>query len=89
MISTADCKQAIVAWLQARPGHVQQQFTDPIDEAPSLVVGNWKRIVKEFATWGPPAKWMRTFDCRPYDDQLRAYVWDDGQQIVGVEVLGE
>jgi hypothetical protein len=58
-------------------------------------VKNWKRIEKEKAhgpfSWGDPpgAKWRRGFDCRPFDDQLRAYVWDDGNQIIKVQIMGE
>ena len=33
--------------------------------------------------------YMRGFDCLPYDAQLRAYVIDDGQKILRVEVTGE
>lgn len=31
----------------------------------------------------------RSFDCRPYDSQLRAYVYDDGEKIVKINVQGE
>lgn len=31
----------------------------------------------------------RSFNCNPYDDQLRAYVYDDGTQIVDIRVQGE
>jgi hypothetical protein len=32
---------------------------------------------------------LRTFDCRPFDDQLRAYVWDNGTDILKVKISGE
>jgi hypothetical protein len=32
---------------------------------------------------------VRTFDCKPYDDQLRAYVYEVNGLITKVEVVGE
>lgn len=32
---------------------------------------------------------FRGFDCTPFDDQLRAYTWDDGNQILEVCIQGE
>jgi len=74
----------------------------PDFEAPAREEKNWKRIEK--ARRGDPRAgrgWdaptpnervvttCRAFDCRPYEDQLRAYVWDDGATILAVEVQGE
>lgn len=56
---------------------------------------NWRRFVKEKASnsclgEGPAgAIWVRGFDCHPFVDQLRAYVWDDGKEILKVEIVGE
>ncbi|OPZ36144.1 MAG: hypothetical protein BWY99_02077 [Synergistetes bacterium ADurb.BinA166] len=35
---------------------------------------NWSRLSKERSEDG---NWLRVFDCRPLDDQLRAYVFTD------------
>jgi hypothetical protein len=91
-ISSDDCKKAIVDWVKARPGHVAKQFCD-IDrnaiqafEAPSLLEKNWKRMSK-FTDGNGITE--RIFDCRPYDDQLRGYVYDNGATILSVDVHGE
>jgi len=34
----------------------------------------------------PGSKYIREFDCVPYDDQLRARVYDDGSKILHVVV---
>ena len=31
----------------------------------------------------------RIFDCEPYDDQLRAYVYDNGKVITAIMIVGE
>ena len=84
-VTTAECKQAIVAFVKANPGLISQQFVDPIDESPAQDVKNWKRMYKEREDGFN----QRAFDCRPYDDQLRAYTRDDGDKITSVIVQGE
>lgn len=47
---------------------------------------NWKRMTKEKLYNGDI---LRCFDCRPFDDQLRAYVTERNGEIVEVGVQGE
>lgn len=90
-IDTAQCKEAIVKFIQDNPGHVARQFVPEEDEGPSQKVSNWKRMSKRSV---PPhesreylgSKYVREFDCVPYDDQLRARVYDDGSKILHVVV---
>jgi hypothetical protein len=95
-ISTADCKQAIVDFIRLNPGHVSSQFCDvaPNDistfEAQATKTNNWKRFEKERVTHGQfKGMTRRGFNCNPYDDQLRAYVWDDGNTILRISIEGE
>jgi hypothetical protein len=88
-IHTNDCKKAIVTWIKANPGHVARQFYQPGDvksfEHDATLEKNWKRETKE----KDGNLTVREFDCRPYDDQLRATVWDDGNKIVRLVISGE
>lgn len=96
-IDTAMCKDAIVAFVRANPGLVSTEFCgDGPDEvipcteiakmdADASNLKNWKRHSKEKYGKGN----VRTFDCTPFDDQLRAYVYDDGLKITKIIVLGE
>lgn len=90
-ISSTDCKDAIINFVNQNPGYVAKQFGDDIEdisefEAPAKEVSNWKRVLKEKT---PKGLTERMFDCRPYGDQLRGYTYDDGNKIVKVKVQGE
>jgi hypothetical protein len=89
-LATKDCVTAIVDYVNQNPGHVYKQFVgEPgtVDdfEAPARKVSNWKRMSKE--KMGDTI--VREFDCRPYDDQLRAIVEERDGKIVSVVVQGE
>lgn len=76
-ITTELCKEEIVKFIQKNPGCVASQFFPPEDEKPSLNISNWKRINKRRASLheqNSGARFVREFDCLPYDDQLRAVV---------------
>lgn len=103
-IKTEDCKKAIVDFVMKQPGYIAKQFVDVASseiasfEAPALKEKNWARRDKYMVSligdyWPSPGKagdiCCRSFDCRPYDDQLRAYTWDDGSQILKILVEGE
>lgn len=99
-ITTELCKQAIIDYVAAHPGHVEAQFGSPslgepaFDEAPAKKASNWKRESKRMLSAYeqkevPGAKTVRTFNCKHYDDQLRAYVYDDGLKIVHIEIIGK
>ena len=89
-MSTELCKTAIVDFLKQRPGHVAAQFVDTEGksveefESDALQPKNWRRMSKTGS-----GQVIREFDCKPYDDQLRARVVTDQDQITLVEVFGE
>lgn len=85
-IATADCKAEIVKIVIANPSIVEDQFVDGESADPAKLVKNWKRMAKEKMDDGNT---MRIFDCAPYDDQLRAYVIDNGSKIISVDICGE
>jgi len=100
-ISSTECKIAIVDYVIAHPGCIQQQYVDEqVDEAPARKISNWKRFIKEKACAEdsdvPSSRFVgvytrRGFECRGYGDgdELRAYTLDDGTQILNVYVQGE
>lgn len=89
MITTKDCKDAIIKFVLNNPGHVARQFSPAENEDPAKKVSNWKRISKSVEKRNNGNVYVREFDCVPYDDQLRATVWDDGEQILRVFIEGE
>ena len=84
-IRTKDCKKAIVDYIKENAGCVSSQFVPPEDEGPAQLISNWKRTAKSKEN----TETVREFNCVPYDDQLRAYVYDNGLKIVRIEILGE
>lgn len=84
-IRTKDCKEAIVDHIKNNTGCVSSQFVPPEDEGPAKLLSNWKRFEK----YKQDGETVRGFNCTPYDDQLRAYVYDNGDKIVRIEILGE
>lgn len=94
-VSSEDCKKAIVNTVLDNPGLVAKNFVNTsgyeaheIDdfEAGAMKTKNWKRFEKEVE---PNGLTRRGFDCKPYDDQLRAYTWDNGDKILKVSIEGE
>jgi hypothetical protein len=85
-VTTALCKNAIVKMISSNPEIVESQFDDNESAEPAKLVKNWKRMYKEKNKDGT---FLRVFDCTPYDDQLRAYVVDDGVSIISVNIEGE
>lgn len=82
-------RKLIVKEIKAHPGHVSKQFDPPVDETPATVEKNWKsRGKNKYDIFGPGAV-VWTFDCEPYDDQLRAEVLMRNGIPVGVTVQGE
>jgi hypothetical protein len=89
-LATKDCVTAIVDYVNQNPGHVYRQFvgeprTVEEFERAARKVSNWKRMSKE--KMGDII--VREFNCRPYDDQLRAIVEERDGKIVSVVVQGE
>lgn len=102
VISTEICKKHIVAHAAIQASAIKKEFSPALDDVAYqevLAEKNWKRICKnkisaDAATgYGiDPAKGVvveRIFDCRPFDDQLRAYVYDQNGAIVKVMIQGE
>ena len=85
-ISTAICKAEITKIVINNPSIVTDQFDAGESADPAKLTKNWKRIEKGRMDNGNTE---RIFDCIPYDDQLRAYVVDDGEKILSVEIVGE
>jgi len=91
-LTTAICKEEIVKYVKRNPGQVFNQFEDEKlslteFELPATLVKNWKRTDKS----KDGNKVIRAFNCEPYDDQLRAYVYSNSNDtvILDVEVVGE
>jgi hypothetical protein len=91
-ISTEVCKEAIIAFVETNQAKLAKEFIPPVDMSPALLVKNWKRTYKakvgKYSDY-PQGTIERTFDCKPYDDQLRGYTYDNGTEIIAVEVMGE
>ena len=87
-VSTDDCKKAIVAHCVENAEKLKKEFSPPLDNAgfqPALNPKNWKREAK----YSSGMEIIRDFDCRPFDDQLRAYVYSTNDEILRVVVQGE
>jgi len=91
-MKTEDCRLLIVDWIVAHPNHVYSQFEPTlfwtqkdIDafEGPAKNPKNWKRMSKR--TEGNNI--VREFDCKPYDDQLRAIVIENKTTNVVTKVI--
>lgn len=87
-IKTADCKQAIVQFVLNNPGYIGAQFCDQH--------GKSGTPFKATSCGVPVGTTVRMFECssgeeaqNTYEDQLRAYTYDDGQKIIKVEIAGE
>ena len=87
-MNSADCKQMIVDYCLVHKDHIKNQFDPPLLDAEwrkTLSITNWKRITKE--TNGLEV--TRCFDCKPFDDQLRATIVTAGNTVISVNVEGE
>ena len=89
-ITTNDCKKAIVNWIKLNPGYVSKQFIPPEQEIDAQKEKNWKRMSKRKCKYGQQRGLIeRAFNCVPYDDQLRAYTYDDDNSILKVIIQGQ
>lgn len=86
MITTALCKRAIVDSVITNVESLSNEFDPPASMVEATKEKNWKRTSKNSLGDG---KTLREFDCKPYDDQLRTEVVDDGENIISVDVRGE
>jgi len=97
-LSTQDCKEALIKYLTpAMVYELKKEFTNndhAMIDTESVKISNWKRTSKsrvEHDTNAPLGSIERTFDCKPFDDQLRAYVYTDSKDeiILSIIVQGE
>lgn len=87
-ITTELCKQLICDIVMVNDGAVEAQFdSDFYAGHIAIFPENWKR--REKRTDKKTKITVREFDCTPFDDQLRAYVTDDGTKITEVYISGE
>lgn len=88
MVTTDDCKYRIVKYCSENLELIRHEF-DPlltdVELQETLKVKNWKRMSKEKD--GPCV--IRDFDCKPFDDQLRATVTEHSGLIILLTVQGE
>lgn len=102
-LTTFDCKKAIVAWLTPeRREELKKEFVGGGTEETRMIEqetikeNNWKRRGKAKTQYQthqdvPVGSVERSFDCAPFDDQLRAYVYTDSAdtKIIRIVVQGE
>ena len=88
LISEDDCKEAIVALASKQRQKLARDWLPPLSEediAKAIDVSNWEIRDTELED----SITTRTFNCEPFDDQMRGYTYDDGEKIYLVEVQGE
>jgi len=89
------CKLAIVERCKNTSWLIRNEFDPPLTEEElekTLKIKNWKQEYKSSYQKLNGKKYIeRIFDCRPFDSQLRGYVYTDENdtRIEKVEVLGE
>lgn len=95
-VTTTECKEAIVTYCCTDEFKTlcETEFVPAVDPSPAQKAKNWKREAKLNAAgvgsfMEGKASVLREFDCRPYDSQLRAYVWEQGGKIKLVQVCAE
>ena len=95
-ITTELCKEKIVEKCKGMLEFIKNEFYPILtDEEVKKVLhtDNWKRDYKQKDPYSSPGKILieRMFDCRPFDSQLRAYVYTDetDSKILEIDVRGE
>ena len=83
-MNSKSCKDAIVSAVAKQATTLSNQFIPSANMHPALKQTNWKRISK--CTENGITE--RVFDCVPYDDQLRAYVYST-DTIISIEIIAE
>lgn len=89
-ITSEDCKRMIVDFVFRNKGFIAKQFVPPLTDAqlePALKEKNWKRRYKQYSQFDDAIE--RSFDCAPFDDQLRGYVYERNGKIIKVFAEGE
>lgn len=84
-ISSKDCKDAILKFAYENKEYCKSLFSYDFLVSPLFDINNWKRICKEKNN----NITTRKFDCKPYEDQIRAYVTDNGIEILSIIIKDE
>lgn len=90
------CKLAIIkkagTMLETIKGEFIPRLTSEEVEQ-TIFVNNWTQSYRQKIVYSStnPDGFERCFDCKPFDDQLRAYVYSDptDTRIIEVEIVGE
>lgn len=95
-ITTQICKFAITRKCQEKVDFIKKEFEPELTDEEVKVTfddNNWRRLSKSKDSYMIPGRTIieRLFDCRPFDDQLRAYVYTDesDQHILTIDIHGE
>lgn len=87
-MTSSDCKkiieqQCIIEWERIRSEFVPPLTIEDVDKTKAK---NWRRISKETKN----LVISRVFDCRSFDDQLRAYVdWNEQSKQITISIETE
>ena len=87
-VTSEMCKQDILSWCKLHEYDIRVQFHPVLTHEKYLEildVSKWKRMSKE--NIGEAI--LRIFDCRVFDDQLRAHVWERNGKVDSIIVRGE
>ena len=95
-VTTQICKFAITRKCKEITDFIKKEFVPELtDEQVQQAFddNNWKRRSKSKDSYMIPNRTVieRMFDCKPFDDQLRAYVYTDesDQHILRIDIHGE
>jgi hypothetical protein len=89
-MNSSICKQLIVDYCKNHTQELNDQFCEELSSTEFAAMQdekNWKREEK----YKEDGVIVRRFDCRPFDDQLRAYISTDlsDTKVISVIVGGE
>ena len=93
-VTSEACKLAIVNKCMKISEKIKDEFEPRLTDEEvekSFIIKNWKREYKEICSYHSPNGIERMFDCRPFDSQLRAYVYtdDSDSHILEIDIHGE
>lgn len=81
-LTTETIRSKIADYVKENEDKISVLFVNTVDVEPAKQAKNWKRMTKRRE--GPT--WVREFDCKPYDDQLRAIVVSNHSDVVVEEL---
>lgn len=91
MVNSEECKKRIYLTALTDWDRISKLFDPPLqlNDTNKIIPKNWKRISKETVVNNGIKSTTRCFDCKPFDDQLRAYVESDDNRIISITIEGE